>query len=109
MLTCERFEAQLDDHVSGEMGIGAKLSFALHWLMCRACRISLATYHATVTLTRNAFDDDDDQRKSGAWSRRRVMVSTRPAARTDGRSSRRPRSVPEPVKGRNGVARIHSA
>jgi hypothetical protein len=60
MLTCERFEAQLDDHVSGEMGVGAKLSFTLHWLMCRACRISLATYHATVTLTRNAFRDDDD-------------------------------------------------
>lgn len=60
MLTCERFEAQLDDHTSGEMGVGARLSFAVHWLLCGACRISLATYETTVSLARSAFDDDDD-------------------------------------------------
>lgn len=59
MLTCERFEAQLDDQVSGEMGPRAKLSFAVHWLLCRACRLSLATYRRTVALARSAFEDDD--------------------------------------------------
>lgn len=59
MLTCERFEAQLDDHVSGDMHAQARLSFVLHWLLCRACRISLATYRRTVELARRAFDDDD--------------------------------------------------
>lgn len=60
MLTCERFEAQLDEHMDGELGPRAKLSFAIHWLMCRACRISLDTYHRTVALAHSAFDDDDD-------------------------------------------------
>ncbi len=60
MLTCERFEAQLDDHLDGELGPRARLSFTVHWLLCHACRISLATYRRTVALTHGAFDDDDD-------------------------------------------------
>ena len=73
MLTCERFEAQLDDRVSGEMDPRAKLSFAVHWLLCHACRLSLATYRRTVALARSTFDDDDPpaparaSRKGPGW------------------------------------------
>ncbi len=70
MLTCERFEAKLDEHMDGELGPGEKLSFALHWLMCRACRISLDTYRRTVALAHGAFDDEDPLPPSGTLSER---------------------------------------
>jgi len=57
--TCERFEACLDDRLDGALHGRARLAFAIHWLVCRACRVSLASYRRVVELTRTAFRDDD--------------------------------------------------
>ena len=70
MLTCERFEAKLDEHMDGELGPRDALAFAVHWLLCRACRISLDTYRRTVALAHSAFDDEDPLPPSGTLSGR---------------------------------------
>jgi anti-sigma factor RsiW len=57
--TCERFEGSLEEHLAGELPAPQRLQFALHWLVCRACRWSLASYRRTVALVRSAFDDED--------------------------------------------------
>jgi anti-sigma factor RsiW len=56
--TCARFEAALQEHLAGELPAPDRLQFALHWLVCRACRWSLASYRRTVALVRSAFDED---------------------------------------------------
>lgn len=67
--TCERFEAYLDDRLDGALRGRDRMAFAVHWLACRACRTSLASYRKVVELTRTAFRDDD--RTAGSGSRRR--------------------------------------
>jgi hypothetical protein len=68
--TFERFEAHLDERLDGALRGRARLTFAIHWLVCRACRVSLASYRRVVELTRTAFRDDEGPETPDSRSRR---------------------------------------
>ena len=58
--TCERFEAHLADRLDGSLRGRDRVAFALHWLVCRACRVSLASYRRVVELARSGSRDDGE-------------------------------------------------
>ena len=58
-MTCREIADVLADYVSGELGPDRLAAFERHLSLCPNCRAYIATYRATLTLSRHAFADLD--------------------------------------------------
>ena len=59
-LTCRGLVDFLDDFLSGELPTAERVRFEQHLVRCRECIEYLASYRASVRLTRALCDDLDD-------------------------------------------------
>jgi anti-sigma factor RsiW len=60
-LTCRELADLLPESLSGELRGRRRLGFAIHLLLCAACRAYLASYRATVGLTRRALAQEGEE------------------------------------------------
>lgn len=57
MLTCAELEGFLVDYLDGTLPRSQRRIFALHLLLCRACRSYLDGYRRAITLGQAVFDE----------------------------------------------------
>ena len=58
-MTCRELADFIADYLTGDLQPEIRAAFAHHLSLCPNCRRYLASYEATVTLGRTAFDVDD--------------------------------------------------
>jgi anti-sigma factor RsiW len=58
-MTCREVADFLADYVSGDLAADVRARFDRHLGVCPNCRAYLATYRATIELSRKAFDQPD--------------------------------------------------
>lgn len=58
-MTCREVAEFLDDYLSGTLAADIRTEFDRHLSLCPNCRAYLATYRATVALSRSAFATPD--------------------------------------------------
>lgn len=60
-MTCRQFVEFLDDYITGKLPLFMRARFAIHLLVCIACRDYLQTYRQTRELSRAAYIERADQ------------------------------------------------
>lgn len=60
MITCEAFEDFILAYLEGDLTARQKFVFELHLKMCRECRDYLKAYRASMKLTRDAFEREEE-------------------------------------------------
>ena len=58
-MTCREFAEFMADYLSGELVPETTAQFERHMTVCPNCVAYLSNYRQTVSLGRQAFDDDD--------------------------------------------------
>ena len=61
-MNCRECATFLDEYFDGTLEQTARVSFEFHLSRCANCERYLASYRATLTLERAAFDDAADKR-----------------------------------------------
>ncbi|HEX8155103.1 MAG TPA: zf-HC2 domain-containing protein [Thermoanaerobaculia bacterium] len=59
MLACREVIGFLYDYLEGELPPSVRLKFRAHLLLCASCRAYIASYEATIRMSRESFSEDD--------------------------------------------------
>ena len=61
MLSCKELIESLTDYLEGRLSLPRKTAFMLHLFCCGQCRAYLHNYETTITASKQAFSDSDDE------------------------------------------------